>query len=428
MSSNGPSKMSSKKMGFLAIAAVVVGSQVGVGILGLPGLLASFGSIGLMGWIASGGGAILLSLIFAQLASHIPRAGGPHVYVQEAFGKDVAFFIGWGYWLIAWTSNIVVIIIAVRYLTPVVGELSPINNLALEIAIVCLLTLVNIFGPAFAGRVELGLTALKCFPLIIIPIGGILYFNLDHFEPVNTKALPIYDVMKQTALLTFWGFIGLESATANSGVVENPRSTIPKSVILGTIIVASLYILNSVGVMSLVSQDTLITSKSPYVDAAKKIFGDNIDFVSSLIISLACIGTLNAWILTAGQIAYGAARDGLFPKFYAKTNRYGAPYASLLVSLLGTILLLCTTLNEDLGEQIFNMIDVSVTAFLFVYLSCMMAFLKLYGRVHKVYGFISLLGGAFCLWVILNSPCMNIIVSLSLVLSGLPVYLWHKRK
>lgn len=416
-----------KKMGFLSIAAIVIGSQVGVGILGLPGPLASFGSVGLLGWLASAGGAILLALIFAQLSSHIPKAGGPHVYVQEAFGKDVAFFVGWGYWLIAWTSNIVVITIAVRYLTPIVGELSSMNTLALEIALVCILTLVNIYGPAFAGKVELWLTFLKCLPLIIIPIGGILYFNSDNFEPVNAKALPVYDVMKQTALLTFWGFIGLESATANSGVVENPRKVIPRAVIFGIISVASLYILNSVGVAALVPQETLIASKAPYVDAAKKIFGDNIDIASSIIVSLACIGTLNAWILTAGQIAYGAAEDGLFPAFYSKTNKYGAPYASLLVSLVGTIILLCTTLNDDIWTQVAYMIDISVTAFLFVYLSCMIAFLKLFGREQKLYGLISILGGIFCLWVITNSPLINTATSFALVLSGLPVYLWHSK-
>ena len=418
----------SQKMGFLSIASIVIGSQVGVGILFLPAALSAFGSIGLTGWLASAGGAILLALIFAQLCTHIPKAGGPHVYVNEAFGKTAAFFVGWGYWLIAWTSNIAVAIASVSYLTPVLGHMSQTYNLILEITIISTLTIINIYGAPLVGRIELVLTLLKCLPLIIIPIGGLMYFNIDHFEPINAKSLPLSDIINQTALLTFWGFIGLESATANAGVVHNPGATIPKAVLFGTIMVACLYIINCVGVLGLVPQETLLTSNAPYVDAAKRIFGDNIDTYAAVIIALACIGTLNAWILTSGQIACVAAKDGLFPAFCGKTNKYGAPYISLLISLTGTILLLFTTLSDNLISQVNLVIDVSVTAFLFVYFACMMAFLKLFAKKQPIYGLISILGGGFCMWIICHSPMLNIGISLALVLSGLPVYLWHNRK
>lgn len=424
--SQEPKMSSSRKMGFVSIASIVVGSQIGAGILCVPGGLAAYGSIGLFGWLASAGGAILLALIFAQLCSHIPKAGGPHVYVQEAFGKTTGFFIGWGYWLIAWTSNIAVAIAAVSYLTPVLGHMSPMHNLILEILIIVVLTMINIYGAALVGKVELFLTILKCLPLIIIPIGGIIYFNMDNFYPFNSKSLPAHDVLNKTALLTFWCFIGVEAATANAGIVENPQKVIPKAVICGTIMVAFLYVLNCVGVIALVPQEVLVTSNAPYVEAAKKIFGNNIDIYASIIISLACIGTLNAWILTSGQIAYGAARDGLFPAFCGKTNKYGAPHISLLISLVGTIALLFTTLSDDLISQVNMVIDVAVTAFLFVYLSCMLAFLKLFGKKQPFYGFISIVAGLFCLWIICHSPMINIIVSCALILSGLPVYLMHK--
>ena len=263
----------SQKMGFLAIASIVIGSQVGVGVLALPTYLAAYGSIGTIGWLASAGGAILLALVFAQLSSHLPHSGGPHVYIEAAFGRPAGFFAGWGYWLIAWTSNIAVIIGAVSYLTPVLGQMSIMHNLIFEILIVVVLTLLNIRGATLVGRVEIVLTIIKCLPLIIIPIGGLIYFNIDNFYPINAQNLPIGTVTNETALIAFWGFIGLESATTNSGVVENPRQTIPRAVLFGTIVVVFLYILNCIGVMSLVPQDVLIKSHAPYVEAAQKIFG-----------------------------------------------------------------------------------------------------------------------------------------------------------
>ena len=137
---------------------------------------------------------------------------------------------------------------------------------------------------------------------------------------------------------------------------------------------------------------------------------------------------MNAWILTSGQIAFRAARENLFPAICGKENRYGAPYVSLLIAMFGTILILFTTLSDDLIEQIKTVIDIAVTAFFFVYLSCMLAFLKLFGKTQPVYGVISLIGAGFCLWMILTASLLNMVVSFAVILSGLPVYLWHNRK
>jgi APA family basic amino acid/polyamine antiporter len=418
----------SQKIGFKELAALVIGGQVGVGILLLPAALAAYGSLGLAGWLVSSAGAITLALIFAQLCRHIPKAGGPNTYVRQAFGDTAAFFTGWVYWLVAWTSNIAVVLAAVSYLSPIFGHLSKTHNLMLEIAIVSLLTLINIRGPKLVGKIELVLTILKCLPLIILPIGGIMYFNMDNFYPVNPTNFSTAEVLTKTALLTFWGFIGLESATANAEIVENPTKTVPKAVLFGTILVALFYILNSISVMAIVSQGALVASSAPYVDAAQKIFGNNIEVLASIIIAFACIGTLNAWILTSGQIAFGAAKDGLFPAFCGKVNRYDAPYISLIISFIGTIILLFLTLSDNIVTQLTMVIDFSVITFLFVYLICMLAFLKMFGHRHKIYGFISILGGGFCLWVIGNSPILYSIVSLAFVLSGIPVYLWNRKQ
>lgn len=108
------------------------------------------------------------------------------------------------------------------------------------------------------------------------------------------------------------GFIGLESATTPAGAVENPSKTIPRAIVLGTLTVALIYILNSLGIMGVVPSTQLMNSHAPYVDAAQVIFGGNWHLLISLLASIVCIGTLNAWMLTSSQIAFGLAQDGLF--------------------------------------------------------------------------------------------------------------------
>jgi APA family basic amino acid/polyamine antiporter len=422
------SNSNSPKIGLLPVISLVIASQVGSGAFMLPAQLAPLGSLALGGWVVSAIGAILLALIFGKLCMHIPRAGGPHVYVNEAFGKTAAFFTGWSYWVIAWTSSVVVITAAVSYLTPIFGKTSKLTNLTLEIVIFAILTLLNFRGAVFIGIIEVILTIFKCIPLIFIPIAGFYFFDINNFTPFNPTVLPHLDLVNKATLLTFWAFMGLESATANANIIENPEKTVPLAVIYGTMGVAILYILNNISIIGLLSNNVLMESVAPYVDATNAIFGAGWDIVIAIIAFLALIGTLNAWILTGGQIAYAAAKDGLFPSFFAKTNQYNAPYVSLTLAFIGTIPLLFMTINDNLVQQVNTIVDAAVTALLGVYVICMLSFIKLYYTTNKVYSVIAIIAMSFCLWVIAYSSWLNISIGILIVLSGIPIFIFHKKK
>ena len=94
----------SNKIGFWSVFALVTGSQIGTGALFFPSSLAPYGTYSIVGWIISSFGAIALSLVFASLCARFPQTGGPHVYVQKAFGRYLAFFAGWTYWVISWVK------------------------------------------------------------------------------------------------------------------------------------------------------------------------------------------------------------------------------------------------------------------------------------------------------------------------------------
>ena len=85
----------SKELGFIALVSIVIGSQLGSAAFVLPSQLAPFKTVGLLGWIVSVAGAISLALMFSDLSSHLPKNGGPHVYVSAAFGRIAGFFTAW---------------------------------------------------------------------------------------------------------------------------------------------------------------------------------------------------------------------------------------------------------------------------------------------------------------------------------------------
>lgn len=425
---------SEKKIGFWSVTSLVAGSQIGSGIFLLPASLGLFGSIGLASWLITATGALLLALVFARLCARIPKTGGPHAYIETVFGKKIAFFSAWTYWVISWLSSTAVVLAIVGYLSPILGNLTTFQSLVLEIAILFLVTFLNLRGVGSAGRAEFIFTVLKILPLLIVPIAGLFFMNAAHFVPFNPTTQTPFAALNAAALLTLWGFIGVESATTPAESVNNPSKTIPKAIIVGTLVVALVYILNSVAVMGVVPREILAQSKAPFADAVTLMFGGNWHLLISIVTAIVCFGTLNAWMLTSGQIALGAANDGLFPKIFKKTNRQGAPLWSLIISSLGMIPFLILTLDVNLVTQVNFIIDIAVTAFLFVYVMSVLSYLVIFWKSASttLKGFLGWMMGigalTFCGWALWSSGLKMVGFAAVITLTGLPIYGWQNKR
>ena len=412
----------SKKLGFGSVLAIVFGSQIGSGIFVVPASLAPFGTFSIYGWILAGLGAVILAFVFAGLCSNFPKTGGPHVYVNEMFGRVSAFFTGWTYWLISWISSSVVVVTAVACLHPFFGEhQSPYMYLCLEIVLLLSLTYINCKSVVLSGKLEFVLTLLKFIPFVSVPI--IIFQDFDISKACLLKEYqgkPGLDLISLATSIAFWCFIGVECATTPAEAVENPSKTIPRAIVLGTVSVALIYIINNVAIMGVIQSEILANSKAPYVDAINVVLGKNSSMIIAVITSLVCIGTLNAWILTSSQISLGLAKDELLPAILARKNKEGAPYVSVLISCLGMIPILILTKNENLSSQITYIIDFSVKSFLLVYLICSLAYLKfawLKKSMKKI--ILSVIAIFFCILMIVESSLQSIVIATLFTISGI---------
>ncbi len=396
----------SYKIGFWSVFALVMGNQIGSAAFMLPSILVPYGVLSLGGWCISGLGAISLAFVFGKLCEWFPKTGGPHVYTIAAFGKSVGFFVGWVYWISCWICTTAIIVTCIGYLTPYFSNSTPVIKLSLELSLLILITLLNLRGVKAVGHIELVLTLIKVIPLIILPFSSLFFFSKDNFVVITSTQHTTVQILHTTALITFWGFIGLESATTPAEIVENAPKTIPRAIITGTICVAFIYLFNSIAIMGIVPKKDLIISQAPYADAAHIIFGGNWYFIMSFLALITCACTINACILSCGQISLGLSQDGFISKLFTKKNQYEAPFYGLLVSFLGITILLISTSQENLLHQMNLIINFSVFSFLFIYSICSMAFLKLLMRQQKkffcwfLYGITAFL---FCGWIIYHT-------------------------
>jgi APA family basic amino acid/polyamine antiporter len=231
-----------------------------------------------------------------------------------------------------------------------------------------------------------------------------------------------------------WGFIGLESATIPADNVKNPNKTIPIATVAGVLITAFIYLCGAVVIAGLIPHGELLVSKAPYVDAAKKIFGNYGETIMIITGVAGIYGSLNGWMLIQGQVPYAAAKEGLFPKYFLKTNKHGAPSGILIGSVLMVAVFLLTY-QPSLVEHVKILIEVSVLAMLLPYFYSAVAFCylaickkKKLSTLEKillvVVGFISVL---YAFLAIFGSGTQMVFLSTIMFLISVPFYCLVKR-
>ena len=423
-------------LGLLACTSLVVGNMIGSGIFLLPSSLAPYGGISILGWAFTTLGAVCLALVFARLASLVPKAGGPYIYTRAGFGDFAGFWVAWGYWVSTWAGNAAIAVAMVSYLrifVPVL-ERSTFLACAAAAAAVWILTWVNCRGIRAAGWVQVATTVLKLIPLLSIALVGIFWMEVGHFIPFNRTGGSGFSAVSAAAALTLWSFLGLEAATIPADGVENPGRTIPRATVAGTLLVAVVYILGTVAVMGAIPPETLARSGAPFADAARAMWGDWAYYFVGFGAVVSTFGALNGWILVQGHLPMAAARDRLFPLRFGRLSKAGVPAFGLVVSSLLITTLLAFNYSGSRGlAGIFNfVILISTLAVLVPYAFCAMAELMIYiqdrprFRGERLAGSatIAVIAFAYALWAIYGSGAETVLYGFLLLLGGIPVYVW----
>jgi APA family basic amino acid/polyamine antiporter len=409
--------------------ALVMGNMIGSGVFLLPASLAAFGGVSLIGWLVTAGGSTCLALVFARLASIDPAAGGPYAYTRRAFGDLAGFLVAWGYWISTWSTTAALAVAGVGYLDPFFPTIvrTPALAASLAIAMVWLLTVVNIAGVRRAGQVQVVTTVVKILPLALVGIGGLFYFAPDHFAITAATTGALAGQITQVATLTLWAFLGFESATVPAGSIANPERTIPRATMVGTLLAAAIYIISTVGVMSLVPPATLATTTAPFADGARVLFGNTAAAMVALAAAISCFGALNGWTLVVGQLPLAVARDGLFPAVFSRVSSRDTPVTGMVIAGVLSSALIAANYTRGLVELFTFIILLATLSTLIPYVFCALAVFRIGGHPPVTARAVAGIGFAYGLWAVGGAGAETVYWGFLLLLLGLPVFVWVTR-
>jgi APA family basic amino acid/polyamine antiporter len=414
--------------------ALVVGNMIGSGIFLLPATMAPYGGVSALGWAFTAAGAILLALTFAWLARARPVASGIYAYPKLAFGDFAGFLVAWSYWISIWITGAALATATVSYLSALIPPLAESRPLAAAAALALLwvLTGVNLHGVRTAGGVQLVTVVLKVVPLLVLMLAGLWHLEPAHFEPFNPTDRPLMPATGAAAALALWAMLGLESASVGAGKVRDPERNVARATLWGTALAAIVTAAVCVGAMAIVPPEQLAKSNAPLADVARVVWGGPGATIMAIVGAISAFGCMNGWILLQGVLPQAMARDGLFPKAAERENTRGVPaWAVLLGSVLASIMIVVNHTQTLIGLFTFLTLLATLAA-LVPYLFCAMAALRLMrvgGPVPLTRGKAIVLIAAFsyALWAIYGAGQETVFWGFLLLLSGLPVYVWLRR-
>jgi APA family basic amino acid/polyamine antiporter len=423
-------------MGMPSATALVIGSIVGTGVFTMPAVLAGAGTMGIAVLAVIAVGAMLLAVLFGQLARRIPNGdGGLYAYARHEFGDFAGYFVGWCYWVQSWAGNAAIVSSWVFYVDALFGFHHPSGMENWSIAIVGLWVpaLINLAGVRQMAWFQNVTVVLKFVPLLFVGVVGWFFVQNAHFGPFNATGGSLYSGIGLAAGVALFSFIGVEAAAITAKRVRNPRRNVARASILGTALSAMLYVLVTAAVMGLVAHHTLVNTGSPFVNAIDSIFPHSA-WAGKTIAALAVvsgIGALNGWTLIVTETSRAIAQDDLFPRPFAWKDAKGTAWFGIVVGTALPSLLMLWSYTTSSGLTVFTyLVDLSVVTVAIPYFFSAIAQLTyLVSRRRRVEGWrlardLAVAGTSvlFSMWVTFASGYQVVYQALVVIMAGLILY------
>ena len=417
--------------------ALVVGTIIGASIFVQPSeITARVPSVtGILAvWLVAGAITLCGALVCAELASTFTRTGGVYVYLSEAYGPSTGFLWGWAmFW--SMHSGIIAAIAVVfsryaGYLVP----MGPVASKAVAIGVILLLSAVNYVGVRQGSRLQTGFTAGKLVAVgLLVGLGVALGGRVEHHFVAATAPGTIApgDFIAGIAAGLF-AFGGWHMVTYSAEETVSPRTTIPRALTLGTIIVTATYLALNAVYLYVMPLDQVAGSTRVAADLADTLLGPGGGGAVSGLVLFSAFGALAGIVLTGPRVYLAMARDGLLFHWVGEVHpTFRTPHRALVLQAVWASVLVATGTFRALFTRV-----IYTEWIFFGLLAVGLVLLRRRAgltRGYSVWGYPVLpmlfAGAAFA--VVVNEVVADpreTLTGLGLVLAGLPVYYRWARK
>ena len=414
----------------------------------------------LAAWIVGGIITLFGALSNAEVAGLLADTGGEFVYFKKIYNRFFAFLYGWSLFTVIQTATIsslaYVFAQSLNSIVPVPDVLSSLHDFSIGgvffpfqdfgVKLTAILLILLLTALDNSGLKSGALTSKAILLLVFTGLAVIVVFGLANVSATPENFMKMSELTSGTVTLSsfytamlaaFWAYQGWVSVGFIGGEIKDPRRNIPRGIVMGVFVVIFIYLLVNVTYMMLLSIPQLeqvhaAGNQIAAVEAVRSFWGQGGVLFISLLILLTTLGCTNASILTGARPYYAMAGNGLFFSGIAKLNKNNVPGNSLLwQGIWASVLVLSGTF-----DQLTDMIIFAV--FIFYGATSLGVFILRRRmpdahRPYKVWGYpvVPAIYILFCIGLFFNTIVTRpreAAIGMALILLGIPVYFFLKRK
>lgn len=349
-----------RQFGLWTATALIIGQVIAVGIFLTPAGMAKsvqspFWLLAI--WLVVGFATLCGALSYGELAARFPEAGGPYVFLREAYGRMPAFLFGWVVLLAIDPGLTAIFGVGLAGYASYIYPMSPLAQTALAIAVVIACGLVNIRGAGLGAGVLKVLIALKVGALLALIVFGFAGGSGDwgNFTPFFASPPDWGAALIGGSIGAYFAFAGWWEVARVAGEIEEPQKNLPRALAMGIGAITLLYTLTSAVFYYLVPVAKVGDPTTFAAQAGEVMFGSVGGVVFSSVVILSVLGTIFAYLMGSPRLYYAMAKDGLFFASFGELHeKYGTPHRATLIQMVLACLLITTgTFNQILGYFFF---------------------------------------------------------------------------
>lgn len=342
-----------KVLGLFDAVMIVVGSIIGSGIFlkvsAVASELAPYGTGIILGtWLFVGLVTLCGSLALAELAAMFPHAGGPYLYIREAFGLLPAFLWGWTEFWVVRTGSVGALACATVIYFNELMPLSDVSQIVMAVAIVVGLSAANYRSTRAGAAIQSTATVSKVIFILGLIVLPILYraTNTENLQPLLllpdsaagwatfAKALGVAMV---AVLWPYDGWINLGPVAED---LRDPQKNVPRGMMLGLGIVILVYLGANLSYHLVLPMNQLASSGTVAADVFRVMFGPAGGMIAAIGVMISTFGATNSNMITGPRIYLAIARDGLVPDWLQRLHpRYRTPGNTIVLQAVWTVFL-----------------------------------------------------------------------------------------
>jgi basic amino acid/polyamine antiporter, APA family len=339
-------------IGRVLLLFFVIGDIVGAGIYALVGEVgAAVGGAIWAAFLAAFVLAIFTAASYVELVTKYPRAGGSATFAHNAFRNPfVSFIVAFA---VAASSITSACVLTLAFSGDYLSQFVNVPTLVSAVLFLALVSFINFYGISESVRINVVLTCVELFGLLLIILIGFAALGAGTGDPGRAfefkEGSAVLPAILAGTVLSFYALIGFDDSVNVAEEVQGPSRSYPFAIFGGLLAAGIIYLLVTFTASMVVPTGTLAGSSGPLLEVVER---GPLPIPTTLFAAIALLAVSNGALINlimASRVVYGMGDQGVLPRIFSTVhpNRRTPWIAIVFTSLVALALIITVGRNDE---------------------------------------------------------------------------------